>query len=182
MGPLQFRRRAKYLHALNINGAAILGDHIELVEGDVGGDEISDASFYEQISDYDFASTVALGMVLETKFTRDPGDRYRKWFGLYADYRFYEMKWINIPYVPGETVETYLMQDGDDLYFSFFAPDEDGNYSGSVELSNLEPGATYSTYDIVADEEMTSFKADASTEEYDVAFSGCLVLEVARQE
>ena len=185
VGPLQFRRRAKYLHALNINGAAILGDHIELAEGDVGGDEISESSWYERISDADFASTVALGMVLETKFRVDPGERYRKWFALYSQYKFYQMEWVNIPYFPWNPVETYLMKDGDDLYFSFFtpspgSPDEaEGSYTGDVELSNLEAGKTYSVYDIVNEEDLPSLTATTDTQKYDVSFTGCLVIKLA---
>ena len=186
VGPLQFRRRAKYLHALNLNGAAILGDHIELAEGDVGGDEISSSSWYERISDADFASTVALGMVLETKFRVDPGERYRKWFDLYTEYKFYKMEWVNIPYFPWNPLETYLMRDGSDLYFSFFAiSDEDGgykegNYTGNVELSNLEAGKTYSVYDIVNEENMPSLTATTDTQQYDVSFTGCLVIKVVK--
>jgi hypothetical protein len=188
VGPAQFRRRAKYLHALNINSAAILGDHIELAEGDVGGDEIIDSSWYARISDADFASAVALGMVLETKFRVDPGERYRKWFELYSQYEFYQMEWINIAYFEWKPVETYLMKDGDDLYFSIFTPspdspdEEENSYTGSVELSHLEVGATYSVYNIVNEKELTSFTADLSIVKYGVSFTGCLVLEVSKNQ
>ncbi len=181
VGPLQFRRRAKYLHGLNINGAAVLGDHIELVEGDVGSDEIRNPAFYDKISDADFASVVALGMVLETKFTQDPGDRYRKWFALYSDYRFYDMEWINTSFFSWKPVETYLLSNGVNLYFSFFTQNE-GTYTGSVELSNLIPGSTYSVYDIVNDKILEPFVAASSNEQYDISFTGCLVVEVKAQE
>ena len=180
VGPVQFRRRAKYLHALNINGAAILGDHIELVEGDVGSEEISNPAFYNKISDSDFASVVALGMVLETKFTMDPGDSYRKWFALYSDYRFYEMEWVNIALLPWETVETYLLRDGYNLYFSFFTEEED-SFAGGVDLSNLTPGTTYMVHDIVNNKSLESFSAASSTVQYDINFTGCMVIEIKPQ-
>ena len=56
-------------------------------------------------------ASVALGMVLQTKFTRDPGERYRKWFRLYREYEMYDMEWVNIPYYAWAPVETYLLRD-----------------------------------------------------------------------
>lgn len=178
VGPLQFRRRAKYLHALNLNGAAILGDHIELSQGDVGRDDLSNPAFYTRINDADFASTVALGMVLETKLTMEPGETYHKWFRLYREYGFYDMEWVNIPHLAWEPVEIYLVRDVDALFFSFFA---EGDYSGSVELSHLEAGETYSVHDIVNEVELGWFTATSSVEQYNVDFTGSLVIRVSRE-
>ena len=110
----QMRLRGKYLHALNVGNAAILGDHIELTQGDIGPDDLQEASFYRRVTDADFASVVALGMVLQTKFTLDPGDRYRIWFQLYREHKLYEANWVNLPYFawheiePGESLATVV--------------------------------------------------------------------------
>lgn len=147
---------------------------------------------YDSITDSDFASTVALGMVLESKFTREPGEKYRKWFSLYSEYKFYDMEWINIPYFAWDPVETYLMKDGKDLYFSFFTPSEDSDdckegckcevsYSGKVLLSNLVADETYSVYDITNNKNLSSFTAASDTIKYDVLFAGCLFVKVSRE-
>ena len=78
------------------------------------------------------------------------------------------------------------MRDGSDLYFSFFAGSEEdgeykeGNYTGSVELSNLEAGKTYSAYDIVNEEDLPSLTATTDTQQYDVSFTGCLVIKLVK--
>ena len=175
VGAMQFRTRAKYLHALDVNGSAILGDHIELTQGDVGREEMADPAFFDQLSDSDFASSVALGMVLETKLTRDPGALYRRWFAIYEDFGFYRMEWVNIPFFSWDPVEQYLLKDGPDLYFSFFTPSGD-DFSGIAKLSHLNPGTTYRVYDIVNQTERGTLTAHGEVEDYATAFTGCLVL------
>lgn len=174
VGSKQFRLRAKYLHALNVNGAAILGDHIELTQGDVGPKELKKRKFYESV---DFASVVPLGMVLQTKFRRDPGDLYRKWFKIYNQYKFYEMQWVNVPYTGGP-IETYLMQRDDERYFSFFTKKSDRSFRGDVELSNLKPNTTYSVYDIVNEVDLEQFQTTSTTHRLQVEFTGSHVLQV----
>jgi hypothetical protein len=174
VGSDQFRHRAKYLHALNINGAAILGDHVELTMGDVGPQELTNAQFYKSV---DFASVVPLGMVLQTKFRIDPGPLYRKWFGIYNKYKFYQMEWVNIPLIPGR-LQHYLMRRGEDLYFSVFSGKSSGRFSGEITLSHLKPQTTYEVYDIVNGVRLGKFIADNDRYRLNVNFSGSYVLQV----
>ncbi|MBI4701943.1 MAG: alpha-galactosidase [Deltaproteobacteria bacterium] len=178
VGARQLRTRAKYLRALNVNGAAVLGDHIELTQGDVGAADLATAGFYDAIGDADFASVVALGMVLESKLTRDPGPRYRRWFQLYRDLQLYRMEWINIPYFSWAPLESYLMRDGSELYFSFFAPDA-GAFDGAVPLSHLEPGTTYAVRDVVGDTDLAPVTADAQSAPYEVSFTASLLIRLS---
>ncbi|MEW6368420.1 MAG: alpha-galactosidase [Acidobacteriota bacterium] len=181
VGPKQFRHRAKYLHALNLNHGAVLGDHVELTEGDVGPEELKRPGFYASIADSDFASTVALGMVLETKCRIDPGSRYRRWFQAYREHKFYEMEWINVPYYSWKRIETYLLRSSNgDLFFSFFAANK-GSYSGNVTLSNLQSGARYSVYDIVGERTLGSFTAQGSSKDFKVKVKDCLVVRVSKE-
>lgn len=174
VGSRQFRLRAKYLHALNVNGSAILGDHVELTRGDVGPKELKKRKFYDTV---DFASVVPLGMVLQTKFRRDPGALYRKWFRIYNQYKFHEMQWINVPYTGGP-IETYLVQRDDERYFSFFTEKSDRAFRGTVELTNLKPNMTYSVYDIVNEVDLGNFPTSSSRHHLSVNFSGSHVLQV----
>lgn len=167
VGSRQLRLRAKAYHALNLGGAAILGDHVELTQGDVGYDDIRQPGFYDSV---DFASIVPLGLVLESKFHADPGSLYRKWFGIYRDRRFFEMEWINVPYHGG--VETYLMRDGDALYFTLFAEER----QLEVTLHALVPGRSYDVYDLESDELLESFIASTEAQKLALAFSEQLAI------
>jgi len=169
VGSRQFRMRARVLQALNVNGAALLGDHVELTQGDVGIGDLEEPGFYDTV---DFASIVPLGLVLQTKLREDPGELYRTWFGIYRDYAFYDMEWVNIPYYGG--VETYLLRDGDILFFSFFSEEP----QDSVTLSHLVPGQTYEVWEIPSDEQLDTITATEEVYELEVELDESLVLEV----
>ncbi|MFH0867071.1 MAG: T9SS type A sorting domain-containing protein, partial [Bacteroidota bacterium] len=175
VGSAQFRHRAKYLHALNLNSAAVLGDHVELTKGDIDNAELNNPAFY---NDVDFSSIVPLGMVLETKFKKDPGALYQKWFGLYDQYKFYKKAWVNIPLELG-TLETYLMSDTGGLYFSFFTALPDSSYSGNVKFSHLTSGTNYNVYDIVNNTILGSFTPASTEYLFNVNFTHSLVVMVS---
>jgi hypothetical protein len=174
VGSKQFRHRAKYLHALNVGGAAILADHVELTKGDVGLEELDEPGFYNSV---DFASLVPLGMVYETKFRSDPGILYRKWLDIYNTYQFFKMEWVNIPIIPGK-LETYLMRDGNVLYFSFFTPTDDEHFNGKVILSHLSLGKAYIVYDIVNEKDLGAFTPTSDVYALNVDFTNSLVIQV----
>jgi len=175
VGSHQFKHRAKYLHALNVDGAAILGDHVELTRGDVSPADMDVPGFYDSV---DFASIVPLGMVLQTKFKKHPSALYQKWFNIYNTYKFYKMQWVNIPLILGET-ETYLMRDSlNNLYFSFFTADS-SSYAGNITLSHLTPGLNYSVYDIVNNTSLGSFTASSDVYQYNANFNYCHVIKVS---
>jgi len=174
VGSKQFRHRAKYLHALNVNGAAILADHVELTKGDVGLEELDEPGFYDSV---DFSSIVPLGMVCETKFRSNPGELYRKWLEIYNTYQFYKMEWVNVLLIPGQ-LETYLMRNGNDLYFSFFTQNDNEHYNGKVKLSHLNIGRVYTAYDIVNKKNLVTFTATTDTHDLHVDFTHSLVIQM----
>lgn len=174
VGSRQFRSRAKYFHALNVNGAAILGDHVELSQGDIGPDEMDEPGFYDTV---DFSSIVPLGMVLQTKFRNDPGEHYARWFSIYNRYRFFDMTWVNIPKVAGQ-LETYLLKEGRSNYFSFFTNEDAADYEGSVHFTNLSPNQSYRVFDILAQRSLGTFTATGSASPFNVSFRHSAILEV----
>ena len=174
VGSKQFRHRAKYLHALNVNGAAILGDHVELTQGDVGPDELDEAGFYNSV---DFTSVVPLGLVLQTKFRSTPGAHYQRWFKIYNDKKFYQMEWVNIPLLFNQP-ETYLLRDKDQLYFSFFTQQKNAKFNGEVKLSHLTSGHTYKVTNLANGVELGSFTATSDTQQLHVNFKHSLVIHV----
>lgn len=174
VGSKQFRHRAKYLHALNVNGAAILGDHVELTQGDVGPDELDESGFYNSV---DFTSVVPLGLVLQTKFRSTPGAHYQRWFKIYNDKKFYQMEWVNIPLLFNQP-ETYLLRDKDQLYFSFFTQQKNAKFNGEVKLSHLTSGHTYKVTNLANGVELGSFTATSDTQQLHVNFKHSLVIHV----
>jgi alpha-galactosidase len=177
VGAKQFRRRAKYLHALNVNGAAILGDHIELTDGDVGPEEMDVPGFYDSV---DFSSVVPLGLVLQTKFRQHPGKHYKKWFQIYRDYKFYNMKWVNVP-LRNDQLETYLLQDNNKLYYSFFTRNSNRVFEGIVDLIHLVPKLRYKVSDIVNGKILKTFIAADSSMQLKVSFIHSLTISVLPQ-
>jgi alpha-galactosidase len=169
VGSRQLRMRARIYRALDLGGAALLGDHVELTRGDVGGDELDEPGFYDSV---DFASIVPLGLVLQTKLRGDPGELYRTWFALYRDYRFFDMEWVDIPYFGG--VERYLLRDGDDLVFSFFSETP----QDAVTLDHLTPGQTYSVVELPGEDHLLDIAPSGDTYELDVRLENSLVLAV----
>ncbi len=175
VGSKQFRHRAKYLHALNVNGAAILGDHVELTRGDVGPDEMDEPGFYSTV---DFSSIVPLGMVLQTKFREEPGPLYKKWFQIYNKYKFYNMEWINVP-MRHNKLETYLLRDDNKLYFSFFTEKSNIPFNGEVGLTHLIIGNKYKINNILDDVTINTFTATKVTHKLQLGFTHSLTICVA---
>jgi len=169
VGSRQFRIRAKVYQAFNLHGTAILSDHVELTRGDVGPLDLIQPGFYSQV---DFASVVPLGLVLETKFRIDPGQHYRDWFRIYRERQFYGMEWVNVPYY-GD-VETYLLRDGEDLYFSFFAR----GYESGVTLVSLEPGRLYEVLTLETGEQLTTFLATGEEQALPIPYYEKLTIQV----
>lgn len=175
VGSKQFRHRAKYLHAVNVNNAAVLGDHVELSQGDVGPEEMEEPGFYD---DVDFESIVPLGMVLQTKFRNNPGPLYKKWFQIYDKYKFYKMEWINIP-IQNNRLEAYLMKDNRNLYFSFFIEDNNSLFDGKVRLIHLIPGIKYKVFNLVDDTAVATFTAKREWQMLQLKFKERMVIGVA---
>lgn len=177
------RQRGKILHALNVSGSAILGDHVELglltdVEDEEAKQLLGQAAWY---NDADLASQVALGMVLETKFTRDPGKNYERWFKIFHEKKFVSMEWINVPFF-GEYPERYIMKSNDAQYHSFFTENYNDSYKGSIVIDHIEKGSKYSVTNIETNKTVAVFTADSTSHAINTAFKGHLVLEVKKTD
>lgn len=178
VGASQVRLRGKYLMALNVNGSAVLGDHVELTQEDSAYDIMRTREFYDAISDADFASSIALGMVYQTKFSIDPGTRYKKWVDIYNKYRFYKMKWVNVPFY-NDPVECYLLTNDSAMYFSFFTSKSSvDSFKGDVVLTHLEKGKKYQVTDLLNGTVVKIISADSDRISIPVEFTGCVIFEV----
>ena len=141
----QVRARIKLNRALLGRGAAPYGDHVELATGPYRG------SPPKVESGSDFASTVALGGVIGSKFTSLAGHgvQWRKftgnrshwehWFGLYHCLRLFEGEYLNLYDIACDVPETHVVAKGDTLYYGVFAE----SYAGKLPLRGLMKGRRY---------------------------------------
>ncbi len=129
----QVRYRAKAQKAFFGPASPILGDHAEL------------------LYPVDFASALATGCILETKYTELAGSKenfYRKWLGLGRDLELSSGEFRGDLYVYGfDNPEAYAVQKNDDMYYGFFSEQPGDQYSGTIELRGLEAGTSYSVVD-----------------------------------
>jgi alpha-galactosidase len=138
----QVRARIKLYRALLGRGAAPYGDHVELSTG--SGRKTGE-------SGSDFASSLALGGVIGSKFTKlvKEGTPWKKyyghrahwdhWFGLYHRLRLFEGEYLNLYDIAYDLPETHVVAKGDTLYYGIFAV----NYSGKAPLRGLKAGQKY---------------------------------------
>jgi len=147
----QVRARIKMYRALFGRGAAPFGDHVELATGPYRGRENLEEG------GRDFASTLALGGVIGSKFTTlvddpvkpDPkkyqGQRswWKHYFELYNRLRLYEGDYLNLYDIAYDLPETHAVARGDTIYYGIFVP----GYSGKVFLRGLKNGVRYALTD-----------------------------------
>ncbi len=160
----QVRARIKMYRALLGDDAALYGDHVELSTGP----QVEDRRAREVGKD--FASTLALGGVIGSKFTAladSPSDeqrgkhvaisgRWRHWFNLYAELKLYEGIYLNLYDIGWDLPETHVVARGDNLYYGIFAQ----GFSGKVELRGLEQGKNYVLTNYDTGEELGSLQAN----------------------
>ena len=144
----QVRLKGKTLKALMGEGAAYLGDFVELSDG---GE--------------DFASTLGVGGIVSSNFVWPgaPGKKDPKllltpqrekdwafWIGKYQDKRLAEGEYLGTLYDIGfDRPETHVIRKGDRLYYAFYAV----QFAGDVELRGLGSGR-YRLHDYEADRDL----------------------------
>ncbi|MCE5269727.1 alpha-galactosidase [bacterium] len=149
----QTRARIKMFRALFGSAGAPYGDHVELSTGPDKGPEWRD----QHGPGKDFASTLALGGIIGTKFTElGPDDVVRtwdnnkgilslwqKWFALNAKLHLYEGEYENLYDIAWDSPETHVVARGDTLYYAVFAE----GFDGALPLRGLQPGRAYNLTD-----------------------------------
>lgn len=143
----QVRARIKMYRGLMGAKAAPFGDHVELSTGWYQGPE------GVRENGHDFASSLALGGVIGSKFTALVDDttgldwrefkalrpHWEHWFALYHELELYEGEYLNLYDIAWDTPEAHAVGKGEEVFYGFFHP----GFDGRVELRGLKPGVKY---------------------------------------
>ncbi len=188
VGAVQVRRRIKVYKALLGPEAAVYGDHVELSAMTRTGND------WREHGD-DFASTIAVGGVVGTKFVwPDPGPkfknvlltqeketRWKKWIGIYNQKMLSKGNFLDL-YVYGYDVpEAYAIEKDGKMYYAFFAPSDHASWKGAVELRGLKPG-TYRISDYGEGKDLGTIRATGDqAPKLSADFKEHLLLEVSPQ-
>jgi alpha-galactosidase len=189
VGAVQVRRRIKMYKALLGPESAVYGDHVELsaMRKPAGQDWIEYGD--------DFASTIGTGGVVGTKFVwPDPGPRFKrvaltdqkeshwkKWIGIYNEKMLSKGTFLDLYTYGYDVPEAYAIEKDGKMYYAFFAPQEDGSWSGEVELRGLKPG-TYKLVDYGHGKDLGSVQASGNAPpKLKTEFQQHLLLEVSPQ-
>jgi alpha-galactosidase len=188
VGAVQVRRRIKMYKALLGPEAAVYGDHVELsAMTRAGNDWIEHGD--------DFASTIGAGGVVGTKFVwPDPGPKFnlvnltkekeehwKKWMAIYNDKMLSKGTYLPLYNYGYDLPEAYAIQKDGKMYYAFFAPTTDKEWSGDVELRGLGPG-TYRILDYADDKNLGTINVTADhTPRLKTTFKRHLLIEVSQQ-
>ncbi len=172
----QVRTKGKVFKALMGQNAAFHGDHVELSD-----------------NENDFASTVGIGGVIDTKFTWPVGSapvsilkpdttydlnevkeqEWAKWLDIYRRKALSKGEYIGELYTMGfDLPEGHAIKVGEKMYFAFFAEE----WKGEVELRGLDE-RRYSVYDYINNVFYPSVQG--TTAKLDTEFTRYLLLEVS---
>ncbi|MBW7996929.1 MAG: alpha-galactosidase [Candidatus Glassbacteria bacterium] len=182
----QVRARIKTYRALLGDDAALYGDHVELSTGPYPGDGVE----VREVGS-DFASTLALGGVIGSKFTGladSPGEDERKrhlgirshwrhWFELSDRLRLHEGTYLNLYDIGWDLPETHVVARGDTLYYGIFAQ----GFDGKAELRGLEPGRQYLLTDYSTGKELGRLAATGH-DTFECSVDGNLLVRAAPAE
>jgi len=164
----QVRTKGKTLKALQGDGVAYFGDHVDMTRDD-------------------FASTVGVGGVVGTNFTwpegsaaRKRGDltparqqNFEKWLRIYKDKMLPRGEYLGTLYDIGfDRPETHAVRKDGSMYYAFFAP----QWSGPITLRGLSRGA-YRVTDYVDGKDLGTVQGPSAT--LDVRFEKHLLLQAA---
>jgi alpha-galactosidase len=172
-GSIQIRTKGKSLKALHGDQVAYFGDHVELT---------TDAE--------SFASIVGVGATLGTNFTWPVGSHkpkregrnrnelnpemealFTKWMGIYKEKMLPKGEYMGALYDLGfDQPETHAIRSGNNMYYSFYAPE----FNGKVELRGLGNGS-YRVADYANGKDFGVVRGPAAT--IDVDFQQYLLLE-----
>jgi alpha-galactosidase len=126
----------------------VYGDHVELTE------VVLSNTLHEVDKGRDFASEIGVGAVLGTKFTwPDYGSKFKtvqltpekeqhwkKWIALYNSRMLSRGKFLNLYTYGYDSPEGYAIEKDNRLYYAFYTPDKQKQWSGEIELRGLKPG------------------------------------------
>jgi len=186
VGATQVRRRIKMYKALLGPESAVYGDHVELSTMDRIGNNWREHG-------EDFASTVGTGGVVGTKFvwpelgphyqavnlTQHKDELWKKWIGLYNSKMLSKGTFLNLYTYGYDIPEGYAIEKDGKMYYAFFAPQQNGEWKGEVELRGLAPG-TYHVSDYVDGSELGTIEiAAGKAPKLPVKFNAHLLLEVS---
>jgi alpha-galactosidase len=177
----QVRHRGKVFKALVGNAIPFAGDHVELTNRKWVPEVQKSLPYKEE----DFASTIAVGGVIATKFTMpnvaqadstlmltpDKEEKWKHWSDIYDKERLSEGEYVNLYDVAFDVPETHLIKKGDVNYYSFFS---DEHFIGKVELRGLGNGS-YSIIDYVNNKIIG--EASSSSPVINVEFTDHLLLK-----
>jgi alpha-galactosidase len=160
-GSIQIRTKGKSLKALHGDRIAYFGDHVRLAED---GES--------------FASIVGIGATLGTNFTWPVGSHkpakksrrrneldpameavFTKWMGIYGDKMLPRGEYMGALYDLGfDRPETHAIRKGDNMYYSFYAPE----FRGKIELRGLG-NRGYRVTDYVSGKDLGTVQGPAAT-------------------
>ncbi len=187
VGAVQVRRRVKMYKALLGPESAVYGDHVELsaMTKDAKGNWLEHGD--------DFASTIGTGAVVGTKFvwpdpgpkfknvnlTREKEDRWKKWIGVYNEKMLSKGTFLDLYTYGYDIPEGYAIEKDNRMYYAFFAPKENVDWKGEVELRGLKAG-TYRVVNYPDNKDLGTLKvAGGRTSSLKVEFKDHLLLEVS---
>jgi len=185
VGAVQVRRRIKMYKALLGPESAVYGDHVELSAMRPKGNDWVEYGA-------DFASTVGTGGVVGTKFVwPDPGPKFKrvmltqekeqhwkKWIGIYNQKMLSKGTFLDLYTYGYDVPEGYAIEKDGAMYYAFFAPQENGEWKGEVELRGLKPG-TYHVTDYGEGKDLGTVQANEGlSPKLSTEFKGHLLLEV----
>jgi len=152
----QVRARIKMYRAILGDKGAPYGDHVELSSGWY----VKRAEVVEDGND--FASSLATGGVIGTKFTalaedttgldwhKHVGNRahWEKWIGLYNKLKLYQGECLNLYDTAWDKPEAYAVGKDGEVFYGFFAPE----FKGALELRGLKEGVKYALTNYAEDD------------------------------
>ncbi|MGN6211880.1 glycoside hydrolase family 36 protein [Parafilimonas sp.] len=166
----QVRLKNKIYKAL-MPQTAYFGDHVELTD-----------------TKEDFASQIGIGAVPGTKFvypatgvkskdenllTPEKEKLFEKWMNIYNEKMLSKSIFRGDLYDIGyDDPETYCIQKGDTMYYSFYNAD----FNGTVELRGLDAKKKYAVYDYVNDKKLGT--VNGSNPQLQLNFKQSLLIEV----
>jgi len=186
VGSRQVRLRTKMYKALLGPEAAVYGDHVELTAVEFSN------SLHEVDKGQDFASEVGVGAVVGTKFTW-PGDgpkfktveltsqkeqHWKKWIDLYNAKMLSKGKFLDLYTYGYDSPEGYAIEKDDRMYYAFYSPEKQKNWTGEIELRGLRPGR-YEVMDYENNKQLGT--VDTDKPRLSVSFSEHLLLEARPQ-
>ena len=189
VGAVQVRRRIKMYKALLGPQAAVYGDHVELSEMT----PVGKGGWSEHGTD--FASTLGTGGVLGTKFVwPDPGPKFKpvalttekdalwkKWITLYNEKMLSRGDFRDLYTYGYDVPEAYAIAKDGKMYYAFFADQQNGTFTGEVELRGLKAGH-YHVSDYADGKDLGTVDAeDGKAPRLKTEFKQHLLLEVSPQ-